>query len=1561
MPNYANPHLGLNDNLLKMQLKAQAAARDSEQQKGAYTRQGYNEGGMTAANEMIYRQFQKNIGKVQGNKAFMAASIALPMAVDYSKDISKLIGKISGKELSTNIAETMGKMGAMFYLMPSAMSKVLQSKRDSFEKNFSRELGKVGTAYKVLNLLNLMRYPMRTLPAGLAMLAGFSGKGVGIRPEQIMAGLGLATGAYKGAKAAAGYGIGAAGGLVNKVTGGAAGRTVDAVTGTQLGGASAGLIKKVFGGVDSKILSILGSPMGLSLALAGATVGLSIWKSIKLSRLLPSRKSPMNLERQYSDSLAFDSVLNNLTSRLASGTIKTDQGILESNLIIAQASILTERHTSLLRLMAVETEYKSQEREKQGRSYSIDVLGQDPAGMISQGLNAITGRLHHTIAKYDPITQMLNFIFSGGKLRPMGELGRLEKTYGIGMYGKIVKGHASNFGLSMSDARLTTINSDEVLRMGISHEDRMEKLGQWQGDLLKGIYTENITLRTGFGFKKNVFTIPHENLMKFLRGINPLNLPGIHAISSLVQAPFRAVNAVSRGITNTIGLHRGPGGILGAVKNMLRPGGPDQLALGGPGGPALPVRIMGKGGPFKKFSPFIAGDQGPELIFPKNDGRVAPHREVRNNLAKALFLRNRTLSQELNEVSVGKEKAATTKHQGDVSELVKYMKQERTAGAIKGIIGGAGGLVYRGADKAFSAGKGFLSSGLGFIGDIFKGLLNFVVHNPLLTIAGGLITYIVPTLIKKLTDKFSINWDAIQGKIGDMMKGALDLSNTPIGKYASIGFAMGIPYGVTPGIMGAMVGGGLGGFITLMAKIKEKDPDNIWKKLLEGGMLEKVEQGGFALGGALLGLKLGTMVGGPIGGIAGSLLGGGLAWYLSLLKQDKVKPGWEGFKEVATAIWETAKINLEANPIIGRLAGIGFLAGVPFGLPGMIAGSLLGGGLGVYLSFFRTPEEKEKDDIWKKLSNPNSELVKEIGGIAGGVAGFSIGASFGPIGAILGTTIGYYIGSMGLIGQMFDKEKGGVSGVLGRVIIQLGKDAFKLSGEHPVYSAMGGALAGLTVTLPLLTVNPMIPIYGALTGMLIGVLFSSISEMVSLFDKDKDWKDVIWTVTKSMARGVFGLPATIATSGLERYFKNPPNTSTTSETPKRTGTSGEFNTDPIKELSGRTPNIVGPGSGGNLTKEEQDAVIKDASLKTGVPIPILQGLITTESGGLNKQNIAGSRAYGPMQIMPGTFAALRGPAASYGIDLTADGLKDPVQNIYAGAVFAARNIERFKKMGITDPTATDMYISHWLGPGDTPKFYNAYKENPNQLTSKILPNIIDKNEPYFYFDEKNKTGSKYDDRNKKYPMSLQQTMNKISSLKGIKTATLNTNSGIGTSDVTPVTGGSVGGSLMSQNSPNNLVAKDDIDLERKLAVLGALYETDYAKAKDEIDKVKLKEEYFTNVQKLVNSVPKQTTKSLPEKLGGALSAFGKLFSGEMSLDQVKESLSKAFALTAEVAKETKEAVASTASNVTNNSSSSSNVSPTTQLGDTSFESMCKELFSTVIKEFKNSSILYAGL
>lgn len=81
---------------------------------------------------------------------------------------------------------------------------------------------------------------------------------------------------------------------------------------------------------------------------------------------------------------------------------------------------------------------------------------------------------------------------------------------------------------------------------------------------------------------------------------------------------------------------------------------------------------------------------------------------------------------------------------------------------------------------------------------------------------------------------------------------------------------------------------------------------------------------------------------------------------------------------------------------------------------------------------------------------------------------------------------------------------------------------------------------------------------------------------------------------------------------------------------------------------------------------------------------------------------------------------------------------DPMKSAELFPAFFAHRESVLKKL-ISNPSETDYYIMHVLGPGGGPRFLKAYKQNPNDLvTNKIAQDQLDANRPLFFSDSAGK-------------------------------------------------------------------------------------------------------------------------------------------------------------------------------------------------------------------------------
>jgi len=82
-------------------------------------------------NKAIYEQYKKPISKAL--QKTMWPSIILTSMVDWNKQIASGIGRITGKDVSSQLESVMGPLGALGYMVPSIMNRILKTKRMAYE------------------------------------------------------------------------------------------------------------------------------------------------------------------------------------------------------------------------------------------------------------------------------------------------------------------------------------------------------------------------------------------------------------------------------------------------------------------------------------------------------------------------------------------------------------------------------------------------------------------------------------------------------------------------------------------------------------------------------------------------------------------------------------------------------------------------------------------------------------------------------------------------------------------------------------------------------------------------------------------------------------------------------------------------------------------------------------------------------------------------------------------------------------------------------------------------------------------------------------------------------------------------------------------------------------------------------------------------------------------------------------------------------------------------------------------------------------------------------------
>lgn len=505
-------------------------------------------------------------------KKMMWPSLALSLITDpsISGTLASGIGKIApsaGKFLGAS-GSNLGALGALGYLGPKVISEGLKSRRHAYEKTQPRMGGMAGNTLKGLELASSIDYLMR-LPGWASVLGGMkTGTLLGKSPRIANWLTGSAKNVMTGKGSAAVEGGGILSSLYSGLKGGA-----DKLTRGQISSAMSSAIKK--GGIggaaasgagllDKGISGLLGSPMGIMMGMAGLQVGLSIYKSVKMAKLTPTRQTPDKYARNfYNPAQTNTSLTKILTMNPAARDPQAMGFVLQQKTFMVQQLVVQELMRLNMQVAGFRGEYHTendfvrQEKEKGensfGERYGSEVYGEDDRGVIMRGLD----RLSHTITKakntFDPFTQLTNFAFGllrGKMILPGTEVSKIAKIYGFDDENKMMKERSESFGTAMDQTRLLHTPGRSVLEMAQTYESKMMALGVAQFDLNRYMLAELMTIRlSGYGIDQNILHRKEPGVFKqfmsdMFEKLNPLNLPGVNALFNLTKGIVKGIGNI---------------------------------------------------------------------------------------------------------------------------------------------------------------------------------------------------------------------------------------------------------------------------------------------------------------------------------------------------------------------------------------------------------------------------------------------------------------------------------------------------------------------------------------------------------------------------------------------------------------------------------------------------------------------------------------------------------------------------------------------------------------------------------------------------------------------------------------------------------------------------------------------------------------------------------------------------------------------------------------------------------------------------------------------------------
>ncbi len=447
-------------------------------------------------------------------------------------------------------------IGGLGYLLPQMLSQGLRTRRQGYERQFASQLGGVGKGARAFEAISTARYLMK-LPGVVQQLFG---GGTGIlkhspRPEHLLTGttgnviLGKGSGAVSG------------GGLLNKgyettkwigdlLTGGHISGAL--ASGTKKGGI-AGAMSSGVGMLDKGISSLLSSPLGLVMGMTGAQIGLSIWKSVKLAKIIPKKHSPDKLGQKYFGMDTSGPVMQRILQ--LAGTGKVDPQTLSFMALQVIEGDIRKSNMLLAGLrgeIASESDFLRQEKEKGekgfGEKYGTNILDEDDRGIISKSLDTIERTLSTIKTKYDPFTQLTNFAFGllrGKIVLPRQETSKIAKLYGYDDEKKMMKEKAASFGANFDQTRLIHIPSSRIKDMALTTEAKQIALASAIFDTSRFMLAELMTIRiSGFGIEQNILHRKEPGKFKqFFSDIlgKVFNLPGLNALGNILKVAGKAV------------------------------------------------------------------------------------------------------------------------------------------------------------------------------------------------------------------------------------------------------------------------------------------------------------------------------------------------------------------------------------------------------------------------------------------------------------------------------------------------------------------------------------------------------------------------------------------------------------------------------------------------------------------------------------------------------------------------------------------------------------------------------------------------------------------------------------------------------------------------------------------------------------------------------------------------------------------------------------------------------------------------------------------------------------
>jgi hypothetical protein len=157
-------------------------------------------------------------------------------------------------------------------------------------------------------------------------------------------------------------------------------------------------------------------------------------------------------------------------------------------------------------------------------------------------------------------------------------------------------------------------------------------------------------------------------------------------------------------------------------------------------------------------------------------------------------------------------------------------------------------------------------------------------------------------------------------------------------------------------------------------------------------------------------------------------------------------------------------------------------------------------------------------------------------------------------------------------------------------------------------------------------------------------------------------------------------------------------------------------------------------TGGLKSRWDQlKGIFTEASMATGIPVDMLARIGAVESGLRPDAKAGTSSAGGIFQFIDSTWNSMLGKfGPKYGFGFGTNKF-DPRANILLGAEYIKSNYDYLKGVLSRDPSAGDLYMAHFLGPGMAAKFLSAMYQNPSLPAVGVIgQKAADANKNIFY-------------------------------------------------------------------------------------------------------------------------------------------------------------------------------------------------------------------------------------